>query len=134
MREQVLVGLQAQGAGRHLLQREGLGAPVGDFHALRDYVFGRIGFIDQFGAHIRDVVLEVDGGHHHVLPGFYGMAGIIQLRVVGAVGIADVQGRLAQIAAAGDGIGRHASGIPAPHQRDGRELRCRHVRTIIQMM
>ena len=131
--QQIALGRDGQGAGSIAQQRQGLLPAIDDLGVRQDDVFFRVSLIDEVDQQGSDVIPEMDGRRGHAVRGRDFAACIIQFGVVRPVGIADVQGRLAEEAAARRGIGRCSVSVAPVIGRDGREFRFVYFRSVVQL-
>ena len=111
MREIILVGIQIQGAGGIVLKFNGLSAAVQNLRMGDDDVLLLVRIIDEFDFQKRNIIFQKDFRRDDI-PFFMGLVtGIVQFRIVVAIGILHMEGRLADIAAAGGGIGHRSAAV-----------------------
>ncbi len=111
MREIVLVGIQIEGTGRIILKLYGLLCTVQDLRMRDDDVLFLISVIDEFDFQKRNVVFQKDFRRDDVSFFMDLVPRIIQFRIVIAVSILHMEGGVADIAAAGGGIGHGPASV-----------------------
>ena len=111
MREIILVSIQIEGAGRIILKFHGLLCSVQDLRMRDDDVLLLISVIDDFDFLKRNVVFQKDFRRDDVSFFMDLVPRIIQFSIVVAVGILHMEGRFADIAATGGGIGHGATAV-----------------------